>query len=231
MKKGLGVKKNLDIARRLYIQAGEAGNAKALHNLAVLYAEGMDGKPDYQSAAQWFRKAAAYGMSDSLYNLGVLYARGVGVEQNLAEAYRWFALAAREGDRSSEKKRDELASRLDPQSLKNAPSGDRRLHPRGAARGGHYGQGPFRWLGREPETVSVPLRRASLRHAPAAASGTKRRSSSSGPKMVAQMRLADLSTSHRILSRELRTAALHNKNRLEGVPAAANGDRLRPPAA
>ena len=81
------------MARRLYIQAGEAGNAKALHNLAVLYAEGMDGKPDYQSAAQWFRKAAAYGMSDSLYNLGVLYARGVGVEQNLAEAYRWFAFS------------------------------------------------------------------------------------------------------------------------------------------
>ncbi len=28
-----------------------AGNAKAMHNLAVLYAEGVDGKPDYQIAA------------------------------------------------------------------------------------------------------------------------------------------------------------------------------------
>ena len=98
LRKGLGVTKNLDNARHLYTVAGEAGNAKALHNLAVLYAEGIDGKPDYQTAAQWFRKAAAYGMADSQYNLGVLYARGIGVEQNLAEAYRWFALAARQGD-------------------------------------------------------------------------------------------------------------------------------------
>ena len=30
-----------------------------MHNLAVLYAEGIDGKPDYRTAAQWFRKAAS----------------------------------------------------------------------------------------------------------------------------------------------------------------------------
>jgi localization factor PodJL len=118
--KGLGVKKDLEAARRFYALAGEAGNAKALHNLAVLYAEGMDGKPDYQAAAHWFRKAATFGMADSQYNLGVLYARGIGVEQNLAEAYRWFGLAARSGDKESERKRDELASRLDRQSLQTA---------------------------------------------------------------------------------------------------------------
>jgi localization factor PodJL len=78
------------------------------------------GKPDYRAAAQWFRKAAAFGMADSQYNLGVLYARGIGVEQNLTEAYRWFGLAARGGDKESERKRDELAPRLDPQSLRTA---------------------------------------------------------------------------------------------------------------
>ena len=88
-----------------------------MHNLAVLYAEGIDGKPDYQTAAKWFRKAANYGVADSQYNLGILYARGIGVEQNLAEAYRWFALAAREGDREALKKRDDVATRLDRQSL------------------------------------------------------------------------------------------------------------------
>jgi len=118
--KGIGVTKDPEAARRYYALAGEAGNPKALHNLAVLYAEGMAGKPDYQAAAQWFRKAAAFGMADSQYNLGVLYARGIGVEQNLAEAYRWFGLAARNGDKESERKRDELAPRLDQQSLKAA---------------------------------------------------------------------------------------------------------------
>jgi localization factor PodJL len=118
--KGLGVKKNLDTARRLYLAAGEAGNAKALHNLAVLYAEGIDGKPDYQTAAKWFRKAADYGVADSQYNLAILYARGIGMEQNLTEAYRWLALAARDGDPDAAKKRDDVAARLDPQSLKAA---------------------------------------------------------------------------------------------------------------
>jgi localization factor PodJL len=115
--KGLGVKKNLETARRFYVAAGQAGNAKALHNLAVLYAEGIDGKPDYETAARWFRKAADYGIADSQYNLAILYARGIGVEQNPVEAYRWFALAARTGDAGSVRKRDELGSRLDPQSL------------------------------------------------------------------------------------------------------------------
>ena len=118
--KGLGVKKNLDTARRHYATAGEAGHAKALHNLAVLYAEGIDGKPDYQTAAKWFRKAAGYGVVDSQYNLAVLYARGIGVEQNQAEAYKWFVLAAREGDPESARKRDDLAARLDRNSLQAA---------------------------------------------------------------------------------------------------------------
>jgi localization factor PodJL len=115
--KGIGVKKNLETARRLYSAAGAAGNAKALHNLAVLYAEGIDGKPDYETAAKWFRKAATYGIADSQYNLAVLYARGIGVEQNLTEAYKWFAIAAQDGDSESAKRRDELRVRLDQHSL------------------------------------------------------------------------------------------------------------------
>ena len=57
--KGLGLKKDLQEARRLYLAAADKGNAKAMHNLAVLYAEGLEGKPDYAVASQWFRKAAS----------------------------------------------------------------------------------------------------------------------------------------------------------------------------
>ena len=49
--KGLGVKKNLNLARRYYIAAAERGHAKSMYNLAVLHAEGIDGKPDYKTAA------------------------------------------------------------------------------------------------------------------------------------------------------------------------------------
>jgi localization factor PodJL len=115
--KGLGVKKDVDIAHRYYMQAAERGNAKAMHNLAVLDADGAGKGADYKSAAQWFRKAADSGIADSQYNLGILYARGIGVEQNLAESFKWFSLAAAQGDADSGRKRDDIAKRLDPQSL------------------------------------------------------------------------------------------------------------------
>jgi localization factor PodJL len=115
--KGQGVKKDLEAARRLYTAAAGKGNGKAMHNLAVLYAEGINGEPDYRNATQWFRKAAEHGIADSQYNLAILYARGIGVEQNMAESYKWFALAAQQGDKDAAKKRDDVAARLDAQSL------------------------------------------------------------------------------------------------------------------
>jgi localization factor PodJL len=115
--KGLGGKKDVDAARRYYIRAAEGGNAKAMHNLAVLDADGGNKGPNYKSASMWFRKAADHGVADSQFNLGILYARGIGVEQNLAESYKWFSLAASQGDADSSRKRDDVARRLDAQSL------------------------------------------------------------------------------------------------------------------
>ena len=115
--KGLSVKKDADIARRYYLQAAERGNAKAMHNLAVLDADGGGRGANYKSASQWFRKAADHGVADSQFNLGILYARGIGVEQNLAESFKWFSLAAAQGDADAARKRDDVAKRLDPQSL------------------------------------------------------------------------------------------------------------------
>jgi localization factor PodJL len=88
-----------------------------MHNLAVLYAEGIDGKPDYGTAVQWFRKAAQRGVADSQYNLGVLCARGLGTAASYAEAYKWFALAAAQGDKEAAKKRDDIAAHIDAATL------------------------------------------------------------------------------------------------------------------
>jgi localization factor PodJL len=115
--KGLSVTKDVDIARRYYLQAAERGNAKAMHNLAVLDADGGGKGANYKNASQWFRKAADRDVADSQFNLGILYARGIGVEQNLAESFKWFSLAAARGDADSARKRDDIAKRLDAQSL------------------------------------------------------------------------------------------------------------------
>jgi localization factor PodJL len=129
--KGLGVKKDLDTARRYYLQAAERGNAKAMHNLAVLDADGGARGANYKSASQWFRKAAERGVADSQFNLGILYARGIGVEQNLAESFKWFSLAAAQGDVDSGNKRDDVAKRLDPQSLAAAQLAIQTFTPEG----------------------------------------------------------------------------------------------------
>jgi len=115
--KGLSVRKDADIARRYYLRAAERGSAKAMHNLAVLDADGGGKGANYKSAAQWFRKAAEHGVADSQFNLGILYARGIGVDQNLAESFKWFSLAAAQGDADAAAKRDDVAKRLDAQSL------------------------------------------------------------------------------------------------------------------
>jgi localization factor PodJL len=111
-----------------------------MHNLAVLYAEGADGKPDYTTAAQWFRKAAEHGVADSQYNLGVLAARGLGTNKDLAEAYKWFALAAAQNDRDAGRKRDEVAGHLDARTLAAAEQAVKN----------------FVAEGQPPEAISIP---------------------------------------------------------------------------
>lgn len=116
--KGVGVERDQLRARKLYLSAAQAGNARAMHNLAVMLAEGGEGgKPDYAGASEWFRKAGELGVRDSQFNLAILYARGLGVNQSLVQSYVWFAAAAAQGDADAEKKRDEVASRLDSKDL------------------------------------------------------------------------------------------------------------------
>lgn len=116
--KGVGVERDQLRARKLYLSAAQAGNARAMHNLAVMLAEGGDGgKPDYAGASEWFRKAGELGVRDSQFNLAILYARGLGVNQSLVQSYVWFAAAAAQGDADAEKKREEVASRLDSKDL------------------------------------------------------------------------------------------------------------------
>ena len=117
--RGLGVERDTAQARQWYQRAADRGNARAMHNLAVLLADG-GGKPEYADAAIWFRKASELGVKDSQFNLAILYARGMGVAQDFVESYAWFAAAAAQGDADAAKKRDEVASRLDPANLARA---------------------------------------------------------------------------------------------------------------
>jgi len=170
--KGLGVKKDTDLARRYYTQAADRGNAKAMHNLAVLDADGGGKGANYKSAAQWFRKAADRGVADSQFNLGILYARGIGVEQNLAESFKWFSLAAAQGDADAAGKRDDIAKRLDAQSLAAAklaiqtftaePQPDDAINV--ASPAGGWDAAPAQAAAPKPAKPAAPKRSASAAH-------------------------------------------------------------------
>ena len=96
---GSGIKKDLSEARRWTERAAEAGDAKAMHNLALYEFNGEGGAKDQAGAGRWFQKAAEQGVVDSQYNLARLYdTGGYGVPQNKAEAYKWYLIAAANGD-------------------------------------------------------------------------------------------------------------------------------------
>ena len=119
--KGIGVTRDLPAAMSWYVKAATAGNARAMHNLAVMHAEGsIGGKPDYATAAEWFRKAGQFGVRDSQFNLGILYARGLGVPQDLGQSWLWFSLAAQQGDADAGRKRDDVAAKMDPAAVNAA---------------------------------------------------------------------------------------------------------------
>ena len=116
--KGIGVTRDPPTAMSLYVKAASAGNARAMHNLAVMHAEGsIGGKPDYATAAEWFRKAGQLGVRDSQFNLGILYARGLGGAQDLGQAWLWFSLAAQQGDPDAGHKRDDIVAKMDANAV------------------------------------------------------------------------------------------------------------------
>ena|GEM_PF-1916381 len=110
---GRGVPQDNAAARDWYAQAAEGGNARAMHNLAVLYAEGtVTGTPDYAEAARWFAEGASYDIRDSQYNLAVLFERGLGVRTDMRQAYLWYSIASLGGDTEAASRSTNLTNRL-----------------------------------------------------------------------------------------------------------------------
>ena len=120
LEKGQGVRKDLAQARRLYLSAAIKGNGKAMHNLAVLYAEGIDGNrittPPCNGSA---RPRSAVSPTANIISASCARADS-GTAKSYPEAYKWFALSAAQGDKESARKRDDLAAHMDAAALAGA---------------------------------------------------------------------------------------------------------------
>lgn len=70
---GVGVKRDMKAARRLYEIASKLGHAKAAYNLGVFHAQGLGGAhKNFQRAKQYFEQAAELGNSDAIQALRLL---------------------------------------------------------------------------------------------------------------------------------------------------------------
>jgi localization factor PodJL len=99
-------------AARWFRAAALQGNLKAMHNLAIAYAQGQGVARDPVQAAQWFTRAAGQGYRDSAFDLAVLYERGLGVPQNAAAALKWYLIAAAQGDAPSAERASVLQGQM-----------------------------------------------------------------------------------------------------------------------
>ncbi len=154
------MKRDIAKAKEWYTKAAEQGNASAMHNLAVLYATGVDGTSDDKLAAQWFTKAAELGVKDSQYNLGILAAKGAGMPQDLEESYKWFALVAKTGDRDAAAKRDEVAKALRPEQLQKARAAAELWKPHQLDKEANVVDIPDEWTESNSHTASIDMKQA-----------------------------------------------------------------------
>ena len=114
-------------AFRLMNPLAEKGDAKAQHNLGVMYDYGRGVAQDYTKALKWYRRAAEQGMAESQVNLGMMYYHGQGVSRDYVLAHMWLNLAAsqypasvREGLNDAVHYRDIVNSLMTPAQIAEA---------------------------------------------------------------------------------------------------------------
>lgn len=79
---------------KMWLPEAQGGNPKAQSYLGELYERGLDGSPDYKSAAMWYQKAADQGYTPAMLNLGNLYEQGLGVVKNSTKAINFYRQAS-----------------------------------------------------------------------------------------------------------------------------------------
>lgn len=95
--RGLGGKKDIKTACRLYRYAAKNGHADAQRALGYCYEKGLGLHKNYAKARKWSARAALQADATACDNLGFLYYNGKGVRRSKKLAKKWYKLAARAG--------------------------------------------------------------------------------------------------------------------------------------
>ena len=80
-------------AYNIWLEPAKGGNAQAQYYLGEILERGVNGRPDYAEAANWYRRAADQGDHRAAIALGRFYDQGLGVPADKQEAARWVQRA------------------------------------------------------------------------------------------------------------------------------------------
>ena len=96
---GLKAFEHGDYAQALkdWLVEAENGDARAQHNVGVMYDSGRGVTANPVEARKWYERAAAQGLAEAQNNLGMLYSKGRGVEVSQSRAIELWSAAARRG--------------------------------------------------------------------------------------------------------------------------------------
>ena len=94
---GLGVPRDLTIARNWYEKAVQAGNMEAAYFLSGMYMEGRGVPVNLSEGLRLLKLAAGNGVPDAMNDYGVCFITGKGVPVNVQNAVYWYTKAADAG--------------------------------------------------------------------------------------------------------------------------------------
>lgn len=99
---GNGIAMDKAMAVHWYNKAAAQNNPGAIHNLALMHAEGEvpESRRDINKAIDLYLQSAALGHLPAQFNLAMIYDEGAPPEipQNAREAIKWYQIAAEQGD-------------------------------------------------------------------------------------------------------------------------------------
>jgi TPR repeat protein/GTPase SAR1 family protein len=98
---GKGVLQNAQTAAAWWRRAAEKGDAEAMHNLGVCYANGNGVEKSAEKAVEWYTRASEKGDAKAMNNLGSCYGKGNGVEKSVEKAVELWTRAAKKGSAMS----------------------------------------------------------------------------------------------------------------------------------
>ncbi len=97
-----------DDVRSVFESGAALGDAVAMRNLGLLYANGQGVAQDYAKAREWYEKAAAKDDETAMNNLGMLFHNGHGVAQDYAKAREWYEKAIAGGNEDAKSALEKL---------------------------------------------------------------------------------------------------------------------------